>query len=125
MVQTVAHRGICWCSINTLRPHTHTEPYRRSSTTHYDEEHGEGDMELDTSTQETAGGWMEVQPTSQKAAEPQVTISQKILSLGGVSKQLSKFNSFGVSVGASLSEPHTSEPNGGIFIYQRVGRLSM
>ena len=29
-------------------------------------------------------------------------------------------------IGASLNEPHTSEYNGGIFIYyQRVGRLSM
>ena len=59
----------------TLTP-THTEPYRRSSTTHYDEEHGEGDMELDTSTQETTGGWMEVQPTNQKAAAPQVSVNQ-------------------------------------------------
>ena len=56
--------------------HTHTEPYRRSSTTHYDEEHGEGDTELDTSTQETTGGWMEVQPTNQKATAPQVSVKQ-------------------------------------------------
>ena len=32
----------------------------------------------------------------------------------------------GFFIGASLSEPHTSESNGGFFIYyQRVGRLSM
>ena len=33
-------------------------------------------MELDTSTQETTGGWMEVQPTNQKAAAPQVSVNQ-------------------------------------------------
>ena len=58
--------------------HTNAEPHRRTLSTHYDEDHIEGEMELDTQAQESAGGWMEVQPTSEKPTIPEVSFSWRL-----------------------------------------------
>jgi len=52
--------------------------FRKASSTHYDKDHIEGEMKLNTPAQESAGGWMEVQPTSEKPAIPEESVSWKL-----------------------------------------------